>query len=139
MSHVDQAVGASRLLLMTRTASAAAPQKRLYTSTSKQLPLWVPPRQGILQISSSDDNQNRKTTEASISAHLNSDWRVIVLPEARSLISSSAPEVLSIRQQSCSRHAYVLVDRLYSSVCAFDQELGVEKALGSEDDTVVTL
>jgi hypothetical protein len=59
-----------------------------------------------------------------------------LVTEVVGLFPPSLSQVLAVGQQTCSCHADVGIDRLYTLVRAFDEELGVEKALDAEDHSV---
>lgn len=69
--------------------------------------------------------------------HLQRHGRVVGVTKVVGLVPQSAGNVLAIREKARSGKTNVLVDRLYPPVRALDQKLRVEKALNTQDDTVL--
>ena len=63
--------------------------------------------------------------------HPNRHSRTILISEIRSLVPPSTREVLSVRQQTRCSESDMCVDRLYSFVCALDEEFRVEESFDS--------
>jgi len=68
--------------------------------------------------------------------HSNGYSSPILIPKVRSLFPSPTRQVFAVGQQPSRGESNVCIERLYSLVCAFDEEFRVEKTFDSEDDTV---